>query len=928
MKRGRRHRTRRWLQMLAAQQISHPAAVLAFWVVLAAVSVVFTVAHLGFQTSQRSLISPNNRLMRLLDKADRFSELEGFVVAIENRDTRRSLEFSRQLASRLEADHGHYAQVFYRVDPARLRPWALLYLGEKDLTALHDNLREHASLVQDIARTPGLAVFFEAINNQMAGHMVGELFTGFLNGDDKAGKASPMDLGFVTGVLREMKKGIEGSSAFASPWHSLFNLANEDEEGYFWTEGKKYLLIFVEPGKKNEGQALTSLRKALTSLKTDFPDINAGVTGQKALDEDEKELAFKDIGLATSLSLIGLAALLIIFWRGIRRPLLALAVLVIALCVTFGLTTLFIGHLNLLSVTFAPMLLGLGIDYAIHWFARYGEVHRHPFALTKKALAATMGKVGPAILLAGLCASLSFFPLVLTGFKGLSELGLICAMGLAVTTAATLYLLPALIVLLDRFGIGLVKGAATGETKPLITITRHRAFFLVGLAVCASGISLWGALKVRFDLNMLHLQSKSAESVIWENKLIEGSRYASIYGALFARSFREIDEKTRALERLPTVSKVRSIRDVLPKDQEHKILLLKEMKPLLGGIRSIPAPSGPVDVDRLNKVFSRIRFKMVDSSSPEWGAAKPLQVQMQEVRRLIDAIRTDFGAIERPRLLGRLKRFETRMFVDLNDKLSLLYENMETKPLTIQDLPKALRDRFVSPDNLYLLRIFPAGNVWDPQFLATFVRDLRSVDPDVTGDPVTLYVFTKAFRDAVVKAALYAVVFIVLFLAVTLRSAVSILAALAPLVMGTLWTLGLMHVFGIDLNLANTIFMPLVVGAGVEYGIIVVQRWKQSSDPAAFSLPVSTGMGVVLAGLSTTVGFCSLMISGHQGIHSLGVLTTIGSLCVLGAAVLFLPALLYVAAHVRAGKENSPDRSQKDHEAGKPLPMKGDKEEP
>ena len=182
---------------------------------------------------------------------------------------------------------------------------------------------------------------------------------------------------------------------------------------------------------------------------------------------------------------------------------------------------------------------------------------------------------------------------------------------------------------------------------------------------------------------------------------------------------------------------------------------------------------------------------------------------------------------------------------------------------------------------------------------------------------MTLYVFTKAFRDAVVKAALYAVVFIVLFLAVALRSPVPVLAVLAPLVMGTLWTFGLMHVFGIDLNLANTIFMPLVVGAGVEYGIIVVQRWKQSSDPAAFNLPVSTGMGVVLAGLSTTVGFCSLMISGHRGIHSLGVLTTIGSLCVLGAAVLFLPALLHAAAQMRAGKGNSPDESGEDREAGK-----------
>jgi predicted RND superfamily exporter protein len=82
-------------------------------------------------------------------------------------------------------------------------------------------------------------------------------------------------------------------------------------------------------------------------------------------------------------------------------------------------------------------------------------------------------------------------------------------------------------------------------------------------------------------------------------------------------------------------------------------------------------------------------------------------------------------------------------------------------------------------------------------------------------------------------------------------------------------------------------------------------------------------MGVVLAGLSTTVGFCSLMISRHQGIHSLGVLTTIGSLCVLGAAVLFLPALLYAAARMRAGKENNGERSRENHEAGKPAVNEG-----
>ena len=912
MKVGNNRHIRRWLQKLVAVQIAHPLATLVFWVALAAVSVVVTIGYLGFETSQRSLISPSDRMMQLLKTADRFSDQEAFVVVVENRDAHRTLEFVNRLTKKLEADREHYSQVFARVDPALMKRWELLYLSENELSDLGEKLRDHTSSIAQLSKSPRLDVLFHEINDEMASGMVGELFTGFL--EDRKANKSPMDLRFLISTLRQMKSWIEGVPAFASPWDSFFRegMTDESEEGYFWTEDNKYLLIFVQPASKGGNLSvppLQALRETVAALRADYRDVNAGVTGQKALDEDEKQIAMKDIGLATGLSLVGLAALLIIFWRGVRRPLLAVAVLVIALCITFGITTIVIGHLNLLSVTFAPMLLGLGIDYGVHWFARYSEERQRFFVSTKQALSATMEQIGPAICLAGICASLSFFPLVLTSFKGLSELGLICSIGLLVATLATLGLLPATIMLVDRFRKGLVREPVTEEIKPLLRTTRPRTFFLLSLALVVSGLSVWAMWGLKFDLNMLHLQSKSAESVIWENRLIQGSKYASIYGVLFAHSLDEVAKQTKAVERLPSVSKVNSILSVMPADQDRKLLMLKELRPVLGNIRSIPMPSGPVDIDRLEGAFSRIRFKMLDPGSAGGDSQGSLARQMREVRRLIDAVRKDFTTIRKPLLEVRLKSFELRMIEDLNDKLSLLWENIETEPLRPEDLPKPLYDRFVGPDNLYILRIFPAGNVWDPHVLDKFVVDLRSVDKDATGDPITLSVFTKAFRNACIMAAVYAVIFIVLILVVTLRSPVPIAAALAPLILGTLWTLGLMHVFGIDLNLANTIFMPLVVGAGVEYGIIVVQRWLQSSDRAGFSLPISTGTGVILAGLSTTVGFCSLIISTHQGIHSLGVLTTIGSLCVLAAAVLFLPAILHASANVSIRGRKSPDKN-------------------
>jgi hypothetical protein len=214
--------------------------------------------------------------------------------------------------------------------------------------------------------------------------------------------------------------------------------------------------------------------------------------------------------------------------------------------------------------------------------------------------------------------------------------------------------------------------------------------------------------------------------------------------------------------------------------------------------------------------------------------------------------------------------------------------------MKVDNLPPALLERFMTLDNRFLIRVFPQGDIWSPAVLGRFVHDLRSIDPDVIGDPVTLYVFTKEFRDSTVEAAFYSVVLMFLFLLMVFRKLKSTFLALIPLLVGTVWIFGMMPLLGIKLNLANSIFLPLIVGAGVEYGVIIVFRWHQREEdkPKNIVLPRSTAWGVILAGLTTTVGFGCLMISSHRGIFSLGLLSAIGSLIILAAAVIFLPAIL------------------------------------
>jgi len=883
------------LKNIVKFQLNHPSLIITIALMLSFSSFYFAFKKMDFYTAQKDLISPKHKLIRLYEERfDQFDDMDNFIVVIHHKDKEEALRFLKKLASILEKQKDKYLEVFYRIDPERFKSWQLLYLEKDELLDIRSKLEDYHELIKDLIRSPSLEHILEAINREMTSKMIGELFTGFLEESEEEEK-KPFDLSFLISLLKEMLLWIEGKKYYSSPWKSLFSGGIQEDEEYFWTKNKKYLLMFVTPKKAEEGftkakESLYALRNTISELKKSFPGIEVGVTGPEALNTDEMSIALRDMTIATVISFLGLIVLLCLFWGGIRRPILEMIELSVALAITTGFTTLVIGHLNILSVTFAPLLLGLGIDYGIHWLARYQEEIRFGGLDKGEAIERTMLKLGPGILLAGLTASLSFMPLILTGFLGLVELGIITSAGMVLTTITTLCLLPSLVIKFDKqdyssFSIPI-------EIRPSLKITQRKAILITASGIMLTAFCLFGAKNIKFDLNMLNLQSKHAEAVIWEKKLLYDSGRSSMYGAVFAKSFCEIDKKERKLERLPTVSDVKSIKDVLPEDQEEKLRILRSMKPLVSDIKFGFPDRDEIDIYKIDEILKRIRFKMLPSSAKKWGVNKPTEEQMRQVRELISKIRSRLFSTEESVLIQRLKTFEKKLVCDLKDKIETIIENVNTRKMTINDIPEEIRKRFITCDNLFLIRVFPSGDIWDPSFLGRFVDDIRKVDPEATGDPVILYVFTKAFRNACIKAAIYAILFIFLLLLITLRNLVHSVLIMIPLIAGTIWTMGLMEVFDIDFNLANSLFLPLIVGAGVEYGIIIIRRWKEIKVKDKLILPFSTIKGVLLAGLTTTVGFGSLIISDHQGIYSLGLLAVIGSLSILTAAIFFLPSIL------------------------------------
>lgn len=872
-------------------------------------AVAFTATKLEMITDQLELIRKDHPLIALSDKLDPFNveTRRRFDVVIEAPSPARAVAFVDELSKRIAADPAHFQNMFYRVDPEPFKEWQLLYIDENDLVDLKDKMASHETLLQGFARSPELLSFLRLLNQEMASRMVGEFFTGFLEEESSGKKPEPFDLSFLIDTLEGMSSYLHGRAEFKSPWTSLLKGSSWDPEleGYFWEANKRYLIAFVIP-TRSKGEvvitrdSLDQLRRHMQEIRASFPDVKAGVTGQEALNNDEMNAVLDDMSVATWLSIIGIFILLVAFRRSFRRPLFQTVSLAVGLSWSFGFATLFVGHLNMISIVFAPLLCGLGVDSGIHWFSRLEEEERRGDPSMASIIKRVNERSGPGIILAGLGTTIAFLPFILTGFRGLMELGFITGMGIALNLIADFTVLPALTVL---YGGKPKKGATSddnGSVRDMIRLSPGQARTVLSGAAVVTLLCILTSSQVHFDLNPLRLQTANAESVIWGKNLIENSQRSTIFASSFAASREELLAKKRELQTLPSVREVESVFSLLPEDQEKKIPLLRSIQPMIPDIKPALLESKPSDVRELTETLERIRFKLQDDKAEQWGAEKPLLEQMVRVRALSRDITQNLQSS--PDAIKRLDEYRERFLQDLTVKWDTLKKGVSASPMKVEDLPETLRGWFYQ-NGTYLLRIFPNESIWEEHALTRFVRELQRVDPQVVGDPVSLFVFASAFKEACIKAAAFAVIAIMIVLLLTFRDIRLSLLALVPVGLGSLWTVGIMGVSDIQFNLANSIFMPLVVGAGVEYAVIILSRWREGRMIPGH-LPFSTGKGVILAALTTTVGFGALMISHHRGIFSLGFISWAGSLCVLLSALFVLPAILARMAPVKPTVEN------------------------
>ncbi len=865
---------------------------------------VYTLYALDFLASPLRLLPQRARYVVLLNQYTQdFEELDDIIVAVESPSPSRAKRYADRLVEVLRHE-GLTSRITYRIDPRFFDGRGLLYLPSDDLVRLRDRLFDYDELIASYAARPTLAGLVEDLNLQFANAMA----LGFLDlglGDDRN-----TDLRFLAAVVGEIDGRLHSDAPYASPWGAGFTLGSlDDPDGdYFFSSDKRMLFVFVEEHvdesdfTNNRGR-IETIRHAIRTLTPEFPDVRAGVTGGPTIADDEMGTALRDSTVATALAATLILVFLLLAYRQTGAPLLMLAALASSLLWALGLITLFVGHLTVFSVMFISLVIGIGIDYGIYFLYRYQEecALGAPIA---QALERTAHHTGPGMLLGALTAAGTFLVLVFTDFQGIREFGIVSAIAILMAFVSMLTFFPALLALERRWR----RVRAPSSSPPLRGgavvewLARLRAYRWTTLiaAGALSAIGVWGILGVTFDFNTLKLQAAGVESVIWEQRMLESAGHSGFTALATAQSLDELRRKQEAFTRLPSVSEVESVLRLVPDAQSEKVRLIQQFAPLVAAIR-VAAPPAVLDGDALRAALLvlRRRLGLTLESIADPAARTPVQ-------RLYEGVDRTLARMEGmgPDALEGLRRLQGELYTDFKGKVERFQQSLDPHPVRDGEAPPELRGRYVGRSGRFLLRIHPGVDIWQEVGARRFIEDLRAVDPDVTGPPVTNFEATHLIERGYFEGTPYALLLVAAITFAILGSLRGTTLALAPVGLGALWTLGVMRLLNLEFNLANVWALPLIVGTAAEYGLNIYVRYLEAVDRGGPRFPRSVVLGVVLSWLTTIAGFGSLLVAHHHGIFTLGLLLSVGSTASLLAAVLVLPVLieLFAAPSIRRAR--------------------------
>jgi uncharacterized protein len=688
------------------------------------------------------------------------------------------------------------------------------------------------------------------------------------------GKAKLDDLRPALAAIADSLEAVANGTATAFSWRTLISgrTAKSSELRHFVNIQPVLDFGDLQPGRR----ATEIIRDAASRLGlTPQNGVRVRLTGSVALSDEE----FATI--ADGAALNGIVTLLLVglvLWLALRKARIILAVfvnLIVGLVLTAATGLWLVGALNPISVAFAVLFVGLGVDFGIQFSVRYRS-ERHACSELAQALVATASGMARPLLLAAASIATAFYSFLPTAYTGLSELGLIAGTGIIIAFVSTVTLLPALLAVLKPPGEKSPIGYAA--LAPVDRFLDQQRNWVVGLTLAATVAGLPLLASLRFDFNPLNLRAQESESISTLLDLMNDPDTSPNTIEVLKSSLAEALPVAERLRRLPEVGRVLTLQSFVPEDQDAKLALIEDagffLQNTLDPVQIDAVPT-PVDVRRA------IEKLVPELSDTARGIDTAAAVQARRLASILALL-----ASAPPSSLDEAQRV---LIAPLQTTLRQVRRLLTAEPIRIDTLPPALTRSWLSADGRARIEVAPAGDGNDNATLSRFVSAVRSVEPDAAGKPVFIIEAAATMVKAFAQAAVLSVFAIALILLVALRRWVDVALTLVPLLVAIVVTLEICVLIGLQLNFANIIALPLLLGVGVAFKIYYIIAWR--SGETNF-LQSSLTRAIFFSACTTAIAFGSLWLSRHPGTSSMGKLMALSLVTTLAAAVLFQPALM------------------------------------
>ncbi len=885
----------RVLRALIRLVCRYPAWFVIPQLVLFVLSVIYTATHWKLDMDRDDLVAGPTHAVYMKFRHE-FPGEDELAVVVQSDDMERNRQFVERLAARLEPETNLFTDVFYKGDLAALGRKALLFASVSDLEDMEKTLRADRPFIQEFTDATNLNSFFAMVNKQ------------FREAKEEDNSQNDAMIDAIPALQRIVENATDSLSRLGKPVSpgvtALFGNGEEAEKRMYITfaHGTIYLVTARPRSPAVVSEAVERMRQLMHETEIEVPGLNVGLTGEPVLDYDEMEQSTRDSICASIVSLLISSFIFIYAYHETGRPLKAVACLIVGLGYTMAYTFLVVGHLNILTITFAPILIGLAIDFGIHFITRYEEEMRHghtPVEAVDRASVYT----GQGIVTGALTTAMAFLAMGLTHFKGIQEMGIISGGGLVLCLVPMMTLLPVLLMRGRQNALDHEMGDIETKRARIESFWLQRPVPVIVLTVitCAAATLEWH--NCGFDYNLLHMQSKGLASVVYEFKLVNSGQ-SLLSAAVVADSLDQARQFEEKLIKVPSVASVdgsdrgEPIFAMLTGDQSNKLKLVNEIKNQVCDLRFAPAtPGEPVRLHDLSATLYSTMGYLGTAADYVQKERPKLAQELLSLRAAVSDLRvkmlSDGDAIP-----ARLSEYQDALFDDIRRTFKAIQDQDTTSRLKPGDLPPALAIQFIGRTGKFKVEAFPRDDIWQHDVQRNFIADLRNAlgprGDRVTGTPVQLYEYTTLLKNSYQQAALYALAAIAFMVFLHFRSIPCVILSLLPVAIGSIWTTGIMGFFGVLFNPASIMTLPLVIGIGVTNGIHVLNRVAEEQNPGI--LAKSTGKAVLVSGLTALTGFGSLMLGKHQGIQSLGLVMALGIAACMIAGLTFLPAVLNILA--------------------------------